>query len=165
MAQHTCLDIANTAEWIDQRAVIRLCDGVDGEVAAAQVFFQCYRRISVDHEAAIAAPALAFGAGQRMFFAGLRMQEHREVAAHRFEAQRQHGFGRAADHHVIVVAGVQAQQLVADGAADEIGFHGQMMPYFSFSLWEKEQQLSSSATSSGTQTTCACLPGAQACGR
>jgi hypothetical protein len=40
MAQHARAQVALAAEGVDQRAVVASRHGVDGEVAARQVFFQ-----------------------------------------------------------------------------------------------------------------------------
>jgi hypothetical protein len=69
MAKHPRLEIAHAAEGIDQHAVVALRDGIDGEVAAAQIVFQRDRSHRTDDEAAITATALAFGAGERVFLA------------------------------------------------------------------------------------------------
>ena len=114
-------EVARAAERVDQAAVGGFGDRIDGEVAALQVFFQRHRRIAVDDEAAMPASGFALGARQRVFLAGLRMQEHREVAPDRPEAARLHGVRRFADHHEITIARRQAEQAVADRAADEPG--------------------------------------------
>src|SRR5690606_5572314 len=94
------------------------------EVAAFQVLFEGDRGIGMDHEAAVAGRALALGAGQGVFLAGVGMQEHGEVAADGAEAGGEHGVGGSADDDPVAVAGRQAQQPVAYCAADEVGVHG-----------------------------------------
>ena len=121
MAQHPRLQVGHAAVRVDQRAVRRLGDGVEGEVAAQQVFLQGDRRRGIDDEAAVAAPGLALGAGQCVLFAGVRVQEHGEVAADRAEAGRFHRLGSGADDHPVAVAGRQAEQAVAHRAADQQG--------------------------------------------
>ncbi len=124
VAQHPRLDVTRAAPGIDQRAAVLVAgDGIDGEVAALQVLFQRHRRIGVDDEAAVAAPALALGARQRVFLAGMRVQEHREVAADGLEATCLHLLLGGADHHPVAVARIQPQQPVADRAADQVGLH------------------------------------------
>ena len=128
MPQHARRDIARAAVGIDERAVVALGNGVDGEVAPQQVFFQRYRRVGIDDEPAIAAATLALRARKRMLFARVRMQEYREVASHRLEAEVFHLRLRRTHHHPVPVAGRQAEQPVAHRAADEIGLHAGMMP-------------------------------------
>src|SRR3546814_2354597 len=89
MAQHPAFNIARAIERIDQLPLAVFGDGIDGEVAPLQVLLQRHRRIGIDHKAAITAPGLAFGARQRVFFVGLRVQEHREIAAYRAKTLRQ----------------------------------------------------------------------------
>src|SRR5690606_25754890 len=79
--QHARLEVAHAAEGIDEVAVGVLGDGVDGEVAALEVLFEGDGRVGVDDETAVARRALAFGARERVFLAGLGMQEHGEIAA------------------------------------------------------------------------------------
>jgi hypothetical protein len=99
-------------------------DGVDGEVAAPQVVLQRDVGRGVDGEALIAAAALALGAGERVFLVRLGMQEHREVLADRLEALLDHLLRGGADHHPVAILDLQAEQLVADGAADDVLLHG-----------------------------------------
>ncbi len=84
--------------------------------------------IGLEHEAVIAAPALALGARQRVFLARVGMQEHRKVLAHRLVAQRQQLLRQRADHHVVAVDHRAVQQFVADRAADQIDLHGGILP-------------------------------------
>src|SRR5690606_9631351 len=72
------------------------------------------------HEATVAAAALTLGARQRVLLAGVRMQEHREIAPHRAEAGVEHLLRGGTYHHPVAVAGRLAQQFVADRAADKI---------------------------------------------
>jgi hypothetical protein len=129
VAQHAVLDVTHAAIRIDQFAGLLVAgNGIEGEVAALQVLFQRHRRVGVDHEAAVAAAGLALGARQRMFLAGIRMQEYREVLAHGAESQCFHLRLGGADHHPVPVAGHQAQQRITNRATDEIDLHAHMMP-------------------------------------
>src|SRR5690606_34225218 len=83
VAQYALLQVAAAAERIDQAAVGRLCDRVDGEVAAAEVLLQRHGRVGIDDEAAMAAPGFALGACPRVFLVALRIPGHRAVAADR----------------------------------------------------------------------------------
>ena len=123
MAQHPRIDVAHAAERIDQVAFLALGDRVDGEVAPRQILLERHRGIGVHHESGVAARGLALGARQRVFLGGLRMQEHREVAPDLFESGRQHRLDAFAHHHVIAVAAFDAEQAIADRAADEIALH------------------------------------------
>src|SRR5690606_15125194 len=62
------------------------------------------------------------------FLAGVRVQEYREVLPDRAEAGLQQLIRRGADHYPVALMPGHAQQLVTDGAADQIGpevcFHG-----------------------------------------
>ena len=102
---HARFDIVCATERIDELSVVILGDGIDGEVAALQVVFQCHRLIGVDHEAVIAASGFAFSAGECVFLAALRMQEDGKIAADLLEACGEHRGDRFADHNVIVIAG------------------------------------------------------------
>ncbi len=120
VAQHARLEIAFAAMGVDQAAILALRDGVDGEVAAAEVLFQRHRGRGVDHEAAMPARRLALGARQRVLLAGVGMQEHREVAPDRAEARGQHRVGRRTDHHPVAIPRRQPEQPVTHRAADEV---------------------------------------------
>lgn len=127
--QHARLQIARAAIRIEQLASLLVaCDRIDGEVAAQQILFQRHRRIGIHHEAAIAAPGLALGTRQRILLTVARMQEHREILPHRFEAQAFHLRLIGTDHHPVAVASGLAKQGIADCAANEIGLHRDMMP-------------------------------------
>src|SRR6185312_3952057 len=93
---------------------------VDGEVATREVVLQRHVGRGVEAETVVARPRLALGARQRVFLAGVGMQEHREILADRLVALRQHVFGRRADHHVVAIEMRAAQQLVAYRAADQV---------------------------------------------
>ena len=71
----------------------------------------------------VTAPAFSLGARQRVFFVRLGMQENGEVAADRLVALRPHDFRRCADDDVVAVFDRQAEQFIADGAADQIDLH------------------------------------------
>ena len=123
MAQHFRADVGLAIERVDQGAVLSLRNGVDGQVAAQQVFFQRHLGCGVHGEALVAAAGLAFGAGKGHFFAGLWVDEDREVFAHRPVAQRLHLLRRAAHDDPVAVAVRQAQQCVAHRAAHHVALH------------------------------------------
>ena len=75
MAQHARGEVALPAPWVDQAAIAVLGHGVDGQVAARQVFFQGDVGRGVEGKAVVAPAALALGAGEGVLFVGLRVQE------------------------------------------------------------------------------------------
>ncbi|MNT59237.1 hypothetical protein D3C72_1967310 [compost metagenome] len=77
----------------------------------------------MEGETAIAASALALGPRQGVFLTGLRVQEHREVGAHRAEPLFLHLLGRGPDHHPVDFADRASQQAVAHCAAHFVNLH------------------------------------------
>ena len=75
-------------------------------------------------ETGIALGSFAFGAGEGVFFVGFGMEEHGKIFADRLEALRQHSLCVGTDDHPIAVFNGQTQKIIADGAADEVGFDG-----------------------------------------
>jgi hypothetical protein len=69
VAQHARFEIALAMVGIGQVLLIVLGHGVDGQVATDQVFFEGDFGAGVKGEAAIAASAFAFGAGEGVFLA------------------------------------------------------------------------------------------------
>ena len=65
------LEIAPAAEGIDEGAVRRLRDGVDGQVAPREILLERDFGPEFDREAAIARRTLALEARQRIFLVGL----------------------------------------------------------------------------------------------
>jgi hypothetical protein len=123
VAQHARRKVGLAAEGIDQRAVLVLGDGVDGEVAPRQILFQRHVGRGVEDEALVARRGLALGARQGVFLVRLGMQEHREILADRLEAARQHVLRRGADDDMVVVLHGQAEQPIAHRTADDVGLH------------------------------------------
>src|SRR6185437_10648118 len=74
----------------------------------------------MEAETVITRPGLALGARERVFLAGVRVQEHGEILADRLVTQRQHVFWRRTDHHVVAIEVRAAQQLVAYRASDQV---------------------------------------------
>ncbi|MNZ96059.1 hypothetical protein D3C78_1152370 [compost metagenome] len=122
MAQQPGLQIALAAIGVVQAAAVRPAfarrHGIDRQVAPRQVFFQRHIGRGLDGKTAVAAAALALGAGQRIFLVAGRVQKHRKVAAHGLIALGHHLLGRRAHHHPVAVIHRPAQQLVAHRAAD-----------------------------------------------
>ena len=123
VAEEARRKVALAAAGVDQRAVLGARDRVDGEVAAQQVFFQRDLGRGVADEAGVAAARLALGTRERVFLAGLRVQEDRKVTPDRAEAVREHFFGGAADHDPVAVLDRQPEQGVAHRPADNVGLH------------------------------------------
>ena len=71
----------------------------------------------------IAGPGLALGAGKCVFLARLRMQEDREVFAHCFVTLGGQRVGLGSHDDPIAFAHRQAEEFIADRAADKIGLH------------------------------------------
>ena len=104
MAQYFGLHIALAAIRVDQLAGVGvLGDGVEGEVAAGQVFLERHLGCGMHHKATVAACGFAFGTGQCMFFASGRVQKDRKVATHRLKALSHQGLGCATHHHPVTV--------------------------------------------------------------
>ena len=120
VAEDPGLDVGLSMEGIDEAAVGGSGDGVDGEVTAQQVVFQCDIRREMYGKALVAGSGLALGAGQCVFLVALGVQEDGEVLADGLKALGQHLFRRGAHHHPVPVAGGQPEQFVADGAADAV---------------------------------------------
>ncbi|MNN34318.1 hypothetical protein D3C81_1481200 [compost metagenome] len=124
MAQQAQGEVVLAAVGIDQPAVGVLGDGVDGQVAADQVFLEGDLGAGVEGEAAVAASAFALGAGEGVFLAALRVEEHREVGADRAKALGEQFLGVGADHHPVGFRDGAAEQTVAYGAAHLVDLHG-----------------------------------------
>ncbi|MDT4836859.1 hypothetical protein FQZ97_705750 [compost metagenome] len=120
MAQDPGPHVGLAAQRIDQPALRRAGNGVDRQVAAAQVFLERDVGPGVERKALVAAPGLALGARQRVFLFAAGMQEDGEIAAHRDETAARHLFRRGAHHDPVVVAGRQAEQRVAHCSAHDI---------------------------------------------
>ena len=75
-------------------------------------------------EAVITGRRLALGASERVLLLRPRMQEDREILAHRPETLRGHLLGGRAHHHVVAVLHGHAEQFVADRTAYSVDIHG-----------------------------------------
>jgi hypothetical protein len=128
VAQHARLEIAQSAAGIDEPAVGRARHRVDGQIAALQVLLERHLGRGVHDEAAVARRRLALGARERVLLVALWMQEHREVAPHGAIAGALHLRLGGADHDPVALPDRQAEQLVANGAADQVAFHGGIVP-------------------------------------
>ena len=95
VAEHARAQVGLAAQRVDQLAIGLARNGVDGEIAAAQIVFQRHVDTGMEGEALVAVAGLALGAGERVFLFGARMQEHRKIAAHGHEAPARHILGVA----------------------------------------------------------------------
>ena len=71
----------------------------------------------------VAGGGLALGAGQRVFLTRLRVEEYREVLADRPVAEGLEFGGRRPDDAPVTLGGREPQELVPDGAANEVHLH------------------------------------------
>jgi hypothetical protein len=108
---------------IDQRATLVLRDRVDREVAAGEVFLQRHAAVGVELEAVIAGAGLSLCPRQRMLFARVGMEEHREVAADREIAQGKKLAGIGADDDPIAISDGATEQAITNRTAHEISLH------------------------------------------
>ena len=127
--QHARAQVAQAAKGVDECGLIACPvrgggNGVDGQVAPRQVFFQRDGGAGLHGKAPVAGGAFALGARQGVFLARLRMKENGKVLAHGHKAARGHVFRRGAHHHPVAVVHGQAQQTVAHGATDHVGSQG-----------------------------------------
>ncbi len=81
MAQHARPKVGLPAVGIDQRALLVARHRVDRQIAAGEILGERHVGRGEELEAAIAAPVLALRARQRVFLAGVAIEEDREVAA------------------------------------------------------------------------------------
>ncbi len=110
--------IGPAAIRVDDDAVLTARHRVDRQVAPREILFQRDIGRREELEAAIAPSVLALGARKRVFLVRFRMQEYREVAAHRAESRRQHRLRRHADDDVVTVGDSTAEKFVADDTTD-----------------------------------------------
>ena len=108
---------------IDECAVVGFGDGVDGQVTALQILFQRDIGAGVKGKACVTRAGFAFGACQRIFVAGFRVQEYREVLADLFVPLFQHFLRRRTDHDPVPFQHRQAEQPVAHCTAYQVSFH------------------------------------------
>jgi hypothetical protein len=124
VAQHARLEVAPSAPRIDQTAVDSACDRVDREIAALEILLERYAWRGVELEAGVTSADLAFGARERIFVAGGRMEKDREVLADASIPLRDQLVGLRADDDPVALLDRQAEQGVAYGPADLVNFHG-----------------------------------------
>ena len=103
MAQHLCSDVALATIGVGAVAVFVLGDGVDGQVATGQVFFERHIRGGMHRKAVVAPRGFTLGTRECVFLVGVGVQEDGEVAPHGLVALRHQGLGRATHHHPVAV--------------------------------------------------------------
>jgi len=131
MAQGSLRNILAAAAGIDNMALRVGSHRIDREVAAREILFERHVRAGIDLETAVTGSGFFLGAGERVFFAGFRVQEDREAAADPAVAQCLEFIRRRADDDPVALARRQAEKPVAYCAADEIYVHHFSM----FALW------------------------------
>ncbi len=120
VAQQAPVQILLAAVRVNDAAIRRLRHRVDGQVAPNQVVLQGHIRAGVESKATVAFSTLALSPGKGIFLACLRLDKYREVLPDGLVTLCEHGFGGAADHHPVTVGNRAVQELIADGAADQI---------------------------------------------
>ena len=123
MTQHARAQVGFASVRVDQSAVGIARHRIDGQVPTRQVGLQRHVRRGMEGEPVVARTALAFGARERVFLVGGRMQEHRKVAADRAKALGEHGFGRGADDDKVAIGYRAPEQPVAHRAPDGVDLH------------------------------------------
>jgi hypothetical protein len=123
MAQHARLQVAYAAVGIDQVAVGRLRNGVDGQVAAGEILVERDLGTEIDGEPPIAGGYFALEPRQRVLLVGCGVQKNRKVAPDLPIIQAQQLFAGATDHHPIALLYSQAEQGVPNGSANQIHLH------------------------------------------
>ncbi|MPN54599.1 hypothetical protein SDC9_202270 [bioreactor metagenome] len=103
MAKNACSDIGLPAVGVNQRAICRAGNGVDGEVPSQQILFQRDLRRGVAGEAGVAVSGLALGAGEGIFLTGLRVQEDREILSDLKKSLGEHACRGFTHHHPITI--------------------------------------------------------------
>src|ERR1700690_4341391 len=120
MTQYASLQVALPAERVDERASVVLRHGIDGQIAPREILLESDFRSELDRKAAIPGRSLSLASGQRIFFVGLRMQEHGKVASHFTIIETQQFVAGAPYHHPVAFLNGQTQQRVSNGAANQI---------------------------------------------
>ena len=128
VAQQARLEIGAPAIGVYDMPLVILGHGVDGKVAADQILFEGDVGCGVKGEAAIAAPALAFGTGQGVLLTRLGMQEDRKVGPYRAKALGSEGLGGGTHHDPVHFGDRSAEQAIAYGAAYLVDLHRKRPP-------------------------------------
>ncbi len=126
--QAPVLEVLQAAIGIHETAIAVPCHRVDGQVASPKVFLERDIRREVHFEAAVPGAGLALRPRKRVLLRGLRVQEHRKVPADCAEAAAFQFGGRRPDDDPVTFPRRNAEQVVPNGAADQIDFHARMLP-------------------------------------
>jgi hypothetical protein len=81
MAQDAVPDVCNATERIHEITTRMPGNRVYGQVASSEVILDRDPRVRMELETVVAGRCLTFGAGERILFAGFRVQEDGEILA------------------------------------------------------------------------------------
>src|SRR3984957_20015654 len=123
VAQDTLLQVIRAAVGVDEFTAGTLCDGIDRKIAPAQILLQRHIGREAGAEAAIARRDFGFQAGKRVFLFGLRMQKDRELAPYGEIAELLEILRPRTDDYPVALARGDAEELIADGTADQVDLH------------------------------------------
>src|SRR5947207_562679 len=116
MPQDSRTQVRLAAVRVDQRAILIARHRIDREVASRKIVGKRHLGRCEELETAIATSVFALGARERVFLAGIGMQEYGEVAADGLVSRRRQHLGRGADDDPIAVAVLASQKLIANRA-------------------------------------------------
>ena len=123
VAQHARLQVGHAAVWVNQLPFGGAGDGVDGQIAPQQIFFQRHVRRGIAGKTGVPLAGFALGARQRVLLMRIGVEEHREIFADLLITQCQQLRRRGAHHHPIMIDHRDVEQAVANGTADQINLH------------------------------------------
>ena len=123
MAQQAGLEVALAAIRVDDFARRGLRHRVDRQVAAREVLLERHVGREARGKAVVAGAGLPLGAGERVLFTRVRVQEHWEILADGPVAEREQVVRPGADDHEVPLNVWAAEQPIPDCAADEIDVH------------------------------------------
>ena len=123
MANQALVEVLQAAERIDEFIVGVDRKRIDREVAPAEVLFDGDIGRRIEFEAVVAGCGLALCAGKRVFLAGLRVQEYREILADLFVAGVNKFIRRRAHNAPVPFFHRKPEPFVTNGATDEVHLH------------------------------------------
>jgi predicted aminopeptidase len=127
VAQDTSLQIIGATKRIDEFAGRTLRDGIDRQIAPAQILRERHVGGEAHSEPAIARRDLGFQARERVFLFSLGMQEDRELASHRKVPESLEILRARADDHPVTLARGNPEELIPNCAADQVDLHARML--------------------------------------